>query len=54
MRRNKIFRMFTIAIVFALLVMLIPASPALAYDYDIDLDTDEGEIGARIDIDGND
>jgi len=42
------------AIVLSLLVVAIPASPALAVDYDIDLDPDEGEIGEYFYVDGDD
>jgi len=52
---TKIFRILTLAAVVSLLLLVIPATPALAaYDYDIELDPEEGEIGDTIDIDGND
>jgi len=52
---TKIFRILTLAAIVSLLLLVIPATPALAaYDYDIELDPEEGEIGDTIDIDGND
>ncbi len=55
MKFTKIFRILTLAAVVSLLLLVIPATPALAaYDYDIELDPEEGEIGDTIDIDGND
>jgi len=51
----KFFRILTLAVILSLLLLVIPATPALAaYDYDIELDPEEGEIGDTIDIDGND
>ena len=45
MRRiSKLFRIVALATILSLLVVAIPATPALAYDYDIDLDPDTGEI----------
>jgi len=52
---TKIFRILTLGAIVSLLLLAIPASPALAaYDYDIALDPEQGEIGETIDIDGND
>ncbi|MBE9512500.1 MAG: IPT/TIG domain-containing protein [Chloroflexi bacterium] len=50
---KKIYRALVIGVILSLLVIVIPASPALAAR-EIDLDTDEGDIGDYIDIDGND
>ena len=55
MKFTKIFRILTLGAIVSLLLLAIPASPALAaYDYDIALDPEQGEIGETIDIDGND
>jgi len=55
MKYNKVFRILALAVIFSLLMIVIPAAPALAaYDYDIALVPDEGEIGDTIDIDGTD
>ena len=53
MRYRKIFRIGALALLLCLLVIALPASPALAYG-DIELDPDEGEIGERVDITGED
>jgi hypothetical protein len=52
MKYTKFFRILAVAAVLALLVTVIPASPALAQH--IRLDPEEGEIGDRIDITGYD
>jgi len=49
----KILRALTIGVILSLLVILIPASPALAAR-SIDLDPEEGKIGDYIDITGED
>ena len=54
MKYTKIFRFLTLAVILSLLLVAIPASPALAYDYDIDLDPDEGEIGTSFYVEGDD
>ena len=54
MKHSKIFRILAIAITLSLLVVALPASPALAYDYDIELDADEGEIGDSFYVEGDD
>lgn len=54
MRRTKIWRILTVALILSLLMAVIPATPAWAYDYDITIDPEEGEIGDRIDIAGED
>jgi len=51
---TKLFRVLTLSAIVSLLLLAIPASPALAYDYEITLDPEEGEIGDTIDIDGTD
>ena len=51
MKFTKIFRALTIAVILSLLVVVIPASPALAAR-EIDLEKNEGEIGEYIDFDG--
>ncbi len=51
MKRTKLFRMLAIGVILSLLVIIIPASPALAAR-EIDLEKDEGEIGEYIDITG--
>jgi hypothetical protein len=53
MRYRTIFRIAAMAVLLSLLVMALPASPALAAE-EIDLDPDEGEIGDRIEITGED
>ena len=50
MKRAKLFRMLAIGVILSLLVVLIPASPALAAR-EIDIDPNEGRIGDDIDID---
>lgn len=54
MRHTKIWRILTIALILSLLMAVIPATPAWAYDYDITIDPEEGEIGDRITITGED
>jgi len=55
MKYSKMFRILAIAITLSLLVILLPAAPALAaYDYDIELDPEDGEIGDSFDVDGSD
>jgi len=55
MKHNKIFRILAMAIILSLLVVALPASPALAaYDYDLDLDPDDGEIGDKFYVEGDD
>jgi hypothetical protein len=51
---TKIFRILTLAAIVSLLLLVIPAPPALALDYDIELDPDEGEIGDRFYVRGED
>ena len=50
---TKIFRILTLAAIVSLLLVAIPASPALALDYDIELDPYEGEIGDRFYVRGD-
>ncbi len=52
MKRTKLFRMLAIGVILSLLVLVIPASPALAARV-IELDPDDGRIGDEIDIDGS-
>ncbi len=54
MRHIKIWRIFTVALILSLLMAVIPATPAWAYDYDIEIDPEEGKIGDDIDIHGDD
>ncbi len=54
MKIAKFFRILTLAATVSLLLLAIPASPALAYDDDIALDPEQGEIGDTIDFDGTD
>ncbi len=55
MKSNKFFRILAMAVILSLLVVALPASPALAaYDYDIDLDPDDGEIGDSFYVEGDD
>jgi hypothetical protein len=53
MSYRRIFRIGAMAVLLSLLVMALPASPALAAE-EISLDPDEGEIDERIDITGED
>ena len=52
MKRIKIFRILALAAILSLLVIAIPASPALAAE-SIDLSPSTGEVGDKIDIDGS-
>ncbi len=52
MKYTKILRILGSALILSLLMVAIPATPALAYD--IEIDPDKGEIGDRIDITGED
>ena len=52
MKHTKISRIFGIAIILSLLMLAIPASPALAAG-DLELDPEEGEIGDEIEIVGD-
>jgi len=52
MKYTKILRILGSALILSLLMVAIPATPALAYD--IEVDPEEGEIGDRIDITGED
>jgi len=54
MKCNKIFRILAMAIILSLLVIALPAAPALAYDRDIDLDPNTGEIGDYFYVEGDD
>ena len=54
MKFNKIFRILALAIILSLLMAVIPATPALAFDYDIDIDPEQGKIGDEITITGDD
>ena len=54
MKYTKFLRIFSSALILSLLMVAVPATPALALDYDIEIDPDEGEIGDRIDIIGED
>jgi hypothetical protein len=51
MKRAKLLRMLAVGVILSLLVVLIPASPALAARV-IEIDPDEGRIGDDIDIEG--
>jgi len=52
MKYNKIFRTLALAIILSLLVIAIPATPALAAR-EIDLDPDEGKIGKYFYVEGD-
>ncbi|MFC2024647.1 IPT/TIG domain-containing protein [Chloroflexota bacterium] len=52
MKNASLFKILAMGVILSLLVVLIPASPALAAR-EIDLEKDEGEIGEFIDIDGD-
>ena len=54
MKYIKILRSLSLALVLVLLDIPMLSTPTLAAGEDIDLDPDEGEIGDRIDIDGDD
>jgi len=54
MRHTKIWRILTVALILSLLMAVIPATPAWAYDYDISIDPETGEIGDEIEITGED
>jgi len=54
MKYTKFLRIFSSTLILSLLLVAIPATPALAYDYDIEIDPEKGEIGDRIDITGED
>ena len=49
---SRLFGIVAVATILALLVVALPASPVLAAET-LDLDPDEGEIGDRIDVDGD-
>lgn len=50
MKYNRFFRILTVAIILSLLMIAIPATPALAAS--VTLDPEKGEIGSRISIEG--
>ncbi|TET25323.1 MAG: hypothetical protein E3J67_04155, partial [Dehalococcoidia bacterium] len=52
MKGNKIFRILSLAVILSMLVMVLPAAPALAAKT-IDLDPEEGEIGDYFYVDGD-
>ena len=52
MKYTRFLRILGSALILSLLMVAIPATPALAYD--IEIDPEEGEIGDRIDITGED
>ena len=52
MKCNRIYRVLAVAVILSLLVIAIPAAPALAAE-EIELSPDTGEIGDEIDIDGD-
>ncbi|MFC1916949.1 hypothetical protein ACFLX1_02330, partial [Chloroflexota bacterium] len=54
MKNNKILRTLAVAFTLALLLVAIPAAPALAYDRDISLSPSSGKIGDEITITGDD
>jgi len=53
MKSKKILHMLVAGMLFSLMLVAFPASQAFAASEDIALDPDEGEIGDRIDIDGD-
>ena len=54
MKYQKFYRILSIALLLSLLMMVIPATPALAYDRDIELDIEKGKIGDEITLTGDD
>lgn len=54
MKSNKVFRIMTLAVIFALLAMIIPANLCFAItdEESVTLDPNSGDIGDEIDIDG--
>jgi hypothetical protein len=54
MKSKKILNILVTGILFSLMVMALPASQVFAASEDITLDPDEGEIGDRVDIEGED
>jgi hypothetical protein len=54
MKHIKLFRILALAVVLSLLMVAVPATPALAFDYDIDLDPEQGKIGDEITVTGDD
>ncbi len=53
MKFTKLYRIFGIAVIVALLLTVLPAAPALAYTWDIELDKEQGSIGDSITITGD-
>ena len=54
MKSIKIFRILSVAVILSLLMVALPAAPALAATEDITLDPDEGEVGSRFYVEGED
>lgn len=54
MKYNKIFRTLAVAVILSLLVIAIPATPALAAGESIELSPDRGTFGDRIYVNGED
>ncbi|MFC1942352.1 IPT/TIG domain-containing protein [Chloroflexota bacterium] len=54
MKPAKFLRILSITLILSLLLIVIPAMPALAYTWDTTIDPDEGAIGDEITITGDD
>lgn len=50
MKYNRFFRILTVAVILSLLMIAIPATPALAAS--VTIDPEKGEIGSRVNIEG--
>ena len=53
MKFTRLYRIFGIAVIMALLLTVLPAAPALAYTYDIELDEEQGKVGDSITVTGD-
>jgi hypothetical protein len=53
MKYKKILRIFGAALILSLLMAVIPATPALAFDYEISLSPTQGKVGDTIHINGS-
>ncbi len=54
MNIKKTLRILGLALIFSLLVALVPATPAFAYDYDFEMSPSSGQTGDEIDVSGAD
>jgi hypothetical protein len=53
MKYTRVLRIFGASLILSLLMAVIPAAPALAYDYEISLSPTQGKIGDTIHINGS-